>query len=126
MTTIYYAHCKAIYDTPQEKRDVETLEALGFTVCNPNAPLHRLAVEQLQRSMPSADVMPYFLHLVAQCGALAFRALPQGWSIPAGVAREIDAARAIGIPVIELPSAVLQRGLTVEQTREYLHEAGER
>ena len=34
--TVYYAHPMAIYGTPQEDRDIETLENLGFTVVNPN------------------------------------------------------------------------------------------
>lgn len=34
----YYAHCTAIYNTPQEQRDVETLLALGMGVLNPNCP----------------------------------------------------------------------------------------
>jgi hypothetical protein len=38
MRTVYYAHCLHLYGTPQERRDVLTLEALGFKVVNPNDP----------------------------------------------------------------------------------------
>jgi hypothetical protein len=56
---------------------------------------------------------------------LAFRALPDG-TIPSGVAQEIKWAGEAGIPVIELPSAVNRRTLTLDQTREYLKEIGQR
>ncbi len=32
---IYYAHPMSLYGTLQEKRDIETLKALGFEVVNP-------------------------------------------------------------------------------------------
>jgi hypothetical protein len=38
MMRVYYAHCIAIYSTPQEDRDVFTLESMGFEVINPNSP----------------------------------------------------------------------------------------
>lgn len=126
MTTIYYAHCMAIYNTPQEARDVALLEALGFAVCNPNAPAHAEAVAQLKGTGgPGTDVMPYFLNLVARCDALAFRALPGG-ILPAGVAAEITAAYDAKLSVIELPSWVDRRAFDVEETREYLREVGQR
>jgi len=33
---IYYAHPLNIYNTAQEKRNIATLESLGFEVVNPN------------------------------------------------------------------------------------------
>jgi len=67
--------------------------------------------------------MEFFLREVRKCDALAFRALSSG-KIPAGVYKEIMTALEEQIPVIELPSALSQRGLSVEQTREYLREIG--
>ena len=118
---IYYAHCQAIYDTPQEKRDIETLEKLRFEVVNPNGPIHQDTARRLKEKDPNS-VMDYFYKLVAQCDAIAFRALPDG-AIPAGIGGEIAN---LGIPVIELPSGIKRRVLTVEQTREYLKEVGQR
>ena len=43
--------------------------------------------------------------------------------IGAGVFKEIQS---VDVPVIELPSSISRRGLTVEQTREYLREVGQR
>ena len=129
---VYYAHCQAIYDSPQEQRDVEMLKALGFEVINPNSPEY-VAVAKKIKSTPaycvegtaSAMVMDYFTKLVKDCDAVAFRALPDG-TIPAGVAKEIEKAMTDGKPVFELPSCVSRRVLTVEQTREYLKEIGQR
>ena len=114
---IYYAHSISTYGTPQEARDVETLETLGFEVCNPNAPEHDAGYQR--------DGMAHFDGVLAECDALAFRAHGDG-SIPAGVAYEIAKMRERGAPVIELPTAVLRRALTVEQTREYLRDCGAR
>lgn len=124
MNTIYYAHCIALYGTLQEARDVATLEALGFAVLNPNATVHDDAVAAIKR-MGADDVMPYFLNLVGQCDALAFRALPGG-KIPAGVALEIAMAIRDKKPIIELPGSMYSRQLTHAQTREYLAEVGQR
>jgi hypothetical protein len=120
MTTIYYAHCIALYDTPQEERDIETLKKLKFTVVNPNTHQVNIALEKLPQG---ADKMQLFQHIVLACDALAFRALPDG-SIPAGVAKEVAWAQEAGLPVIELPSSVSRRAITIESTREYLREVG--
>ena len=151
---IYYAHCMAIYNTPQENRDVAMLEDLFRTdvsggwmgdVVNPNTPEVNEACRELRAAWnenrlevdvpgypggtydsASAAVMDrIFKPLVLSCEALAFRALPDG-SIPSGVAQEIQWAVQAGLPVIELPSAVNRRTLTIEQTREYLSEIGQR
>lgn len=107
---VYYAHCMTIYNT-QEQRDVLMLQRLGFEVVNPNGKVWG---------------MDHFLDIVEnEVDAVAFRALPDG-SIPAGVAQEVERARACDKPVFELPTGVLRRTLTVEQTREVLKESGQR
>jgi hypothetical protein len=113
---IYYAHCMSLYGTRQEDRDIALLKSLGFTVVNPSDPKHRAA---------SDGEMAYYKNLVKGCDALAFRGLSDSM-ITAGVAGEIQTARDSNKPIIELPSSVLQRYLTVEQTVEYLMESGQR
>ena len=120
---VYYAHCQAIYNTPQEQRDIDLLKQLGFEVLNPNKPNHvRMAKEMRERG---ENVMLYFEGLVDQCDVLAFRSLPDG-RIPAGIAKEIKRARDCTKPVFELPSSILRRSIGVEETREYLTEMGQR
>lgn len=128
MTTaprVYYAHCMALYDTPQEQLDVELLERLGWYVLNPNCQEHSTGAQKARDEAPHDPHagMLYFKPLVEHCDILAFRALPDG-AIPAGVALEIEWAREANLAVIELPSGVLRRGLTRMQTREYIKEAG--
>lgn len=115
----YYAHCQSIYNTPQEKRDIGLLELLGFEVINPNTPKCQ---EECTNSTIWESPMDYFINLCAGCDVLAFRACQDG-NIGAGVFTEIS--NFFG-PIIEFPSRLSQRGLTVEQTREYLKEVGQR
>lgn len=121
---IYYAHCLAIYDTHQERRDLATLRALGFEILNPNqAHIARTVAELKVRNDP--NYMDYFKGLVSTCQAFAFRSLPDG-RIPAGVYKELEWASEMGLPIIELPSNVLEREMSVAATRRYLEEAGQR
>jgi hypothetical protein len=104
----------SLYGTKQEKRDIALIESMGFEVLNPNGPEHDEGYK--------AAGMAYFEKLVrTKTHLLFFRAFPDG-SIPAGVAKEIETMD-FG-PVIELPSAIKRRTLTVDQTREYLRNAG--
>lgn len=112
---VYYAHPVSLYGTKQEARDVATLEGLGFQVINPNGPQHQIGYEE--------GGMDYFTRIVQACDAVAFRAFPDG-SIGAGIAKEVRAAE--GKPVIELPSRVGGRALSVDDTREVLTEMGVR
>lgn len=114
---VYYAHCKAIYNTPQEQRDVETLKALGFEVLNPNEPKHWPNWEE--KGMEYADF------LVGSSEALVFRSLPGG-DIPAGIWYEINIAKKLGLPIFELPGFSFRPVLSVEHTRCYLEEIGQR
>jgi hypothetical protein len=122
----YYAHCQAIYNTPQERRDVEFLQTLGFEVVNPNTDEHQIAVIRIRKDClfpadASKVVMGYFERLVKTCGVVAFRALPDG-RIPAGIVTEIGC----GVPCFELPSGIVRRSIGVEETREFLAEIGQR
>jgi len=115
---IYYAHCMQIYDTGQEGRDIELLTKLGFNVLNPNHPDHQRQYEK--------HGMAYFTdQLIHTCNALAFRALPSG-ELPAGVATEVKAALDADLPIIELPNMSLRTFLSVDSTRIYLAECGQR
>ena len=120
----YYAHCQANYNTPQEARDLFLLNALGFEVRNPNSPSVQAEIEHLKAAGVD-DKMELFRPIVDACDWLVFRALPDG-SIPAGVAKEIGWARLAGKPVLELPTAVSRRTLSVDATREYLRDVGQR
>ena len=117
----YYAHCKVIYRTPQEQRDIATLVALGFDVINP-------ASEEVEAALvgmsSSEEIMAYFERFADECDLIAFRALPGG-TIPAGVAKEINWFQERKKPVIELPGFV-RPILDVAETRQYLSEIGER
>lgn len=121
--SVYYAHPISLYNTAQEKRDLEVLAALGLRVLNPNSQECDEGYRAAKAASPVGDGMGYFKDLVEGCSFLAFRAFHDG-TIPAGVLKEIRMAQAKGIPVIELPAAIARRGLTVEQTREALAETG--
>lgn len=118
--TIYYAHTMNLYLTPQEARDIELLEAMGFEVLNPASPEHAQGAQKL------GNKMAYFIKLlIGQCDALAFRACPDG-RISSGVAQEINVMLDLGRPVIELPSMINRRAMSIPETLEYLHQIGER
>ena len=119
---VYYAHCQAIYGTPQEDRDINLLQRMGHLVVNP-ANFDQKRIQEVKDK--TGDVMSYFCDRVLQCDALAFRALPDG-RIPAGVGVEITAARVANMPVFELPSGVRSRTMNMPETREYLEEVGQR
>lgn len=107
----YYAHCMTLYGSEQEKRDIETIKSLGMQVLDP--------------STDGCGEMKHYIVLVRSCDLLAFRANPDG-SIPSGVMTEIETALLYNIPVFELPSNMLRRALSLEETREYLRESGQR
>lgn len=138
---IYYAHSMHLYGKPQEQRDVELLQSMGFEVENPSNPEHvdictriKDGDEELMKQYmnynrlfesASEIIMNYFEQVVSNCDALAFRAYPDG-KIPAGVAREVIFANKIGHPVIELPNLLDSRYISVHETRQYLNYLGER
>ena len=114
---IYLARPINLYDTPQDKRDIELLEKLGFEILNPNK-------EELQKRYKE-EGMDVFLEAMKESTALAFRSFPDG-KISAGVKKEIDKAIEMEIPIIELPTITSIRVLSVEDTRAYLGYLGQR
>jgi hypothetical protein len=114
------------YDTPVEKRDVALLESLGFKVTNPNTKEVAVAFTEYRNNiLPENSYMKFFEDMAAAHDVLAFRGLPDG-TIPAGVAKEIAAAKSAGKIVIEIPCGLTRRTLGLEATREYLMDMGER
>ena len=115
---LYYAHSLHIYNTPQEERDVQFLENLGFEVNNPNQPHHQDGYRVKGMDYFTEDILP-------GCDVCAFRAYPD-MNIPAGVGKEINAFVKMEKPVFEIPTFYGRHWLTVEATRLFLREAGER
>lgn len=125
---VYYAHFMGIYDTPQEERDIKTLEALGLEVLNPNQPHIQKEVDDFFKD-PEAnyDHMfdKVFLSRVRECEVFAFKALPDG-RIPGGIVMELEEAQKQKKIIIELPSGMYARSMSREDTREYLRDIGQR
>lgn len=119
--TAYYARCMSLYGTVQEARDLNLIKTLTFS------PIAFPPQEQIDEAKSRGeDVMEtIFKPLVFKSSVMFFRALPDG-RLPAGVFKEVMWAREFKLPCVELPSGILSRGMTVEQTREYLHEVGQR
>jgi len=93
------------------------LEKLGFEVVNPNS---GECSEGYKRGG-----MDYFKRFPQECELIAFRSFPYG-RIPAEIAKEIKMFQDAGRPIIELPSGLIKRIISVEETREYLTEIGNR
>lgn len=116
----YYGRCMAIYGTLQERRDIEFIKKMGYTVVEfPDQ------VELNERKKKGENVMEAFKPLVLSSDTLFFRSLPD-LKIPAGVGKEVAWAKEAGIPVLELPTRTAYRTISVEATREYLREVGQR
>jgi len=122
---VYYAHSMHLYDTKQELRDIEILEKLGFKVINPNTPQVQEGVEEYRKEFGAERVMEYFFDMVNEAEVFAFRAHPEG-KIPSGVNWELNTAKGLNKLIIELPSLLSTRGLSVEDTKEYLKLLGQR
>lgn len=123
---VYYAHCVGIYDSPQERRDIITLAEMGLTVINPNDWRVQRQFNALKGNMDYMEAFTeVFLTLVDDCEVFAFRALPHG-GIPSGVAKELEYAIEKEKTIIELPACVSARTMSVDETREYLKEMGNR
>lgn len=116
---IYYAHCVAIYNTPQEDRDMQALRMIF-----PDAEIHNPNNPEDSKGYQEKGMQHFYSLLAEDFDLFVFRALPGG-QIPAGVAGEINAAITYGIPIMELPS-FMGRELSVADTRHYLKEIGSR
>jgi hypothetical protein len=105
----------------QELRDIELIAELDSQVL----PFDAEVSDAVARAKANGDSVmdTVFQPLVEKCDILFFRGLPDG-RITTGVAREIGFARELGLPVLELPSGVICRTMTVVETKEYLEEAG--
>jgi hypothetical protein len=123
MRQAYYAHCQAIYGTAVEERDHALIRLLGYEPVLFDESVTN-AVDVVKRA--GGNVMTaVFKPLVEASAVLFFRALPDG-RIPAGVAAEIEYADQAEVPVIEIPASRFSRTMTVDETREYLREVGQR
>jgi hypothetical protein len=127
MKDVYYAHFMGIYNTPEEKRNIKTLESLGLEVYNPNV---LILSNQFKAALDSGTdyVVAFdevFLSKVRDCEVFAFKALPDG-RIPGGVAMELECAQRHDKIIIELPSGMAARKMGKDDTREYLKDIGQR
>jgi hypothetical protein len=127
---VYYAHSMALYGSKIETRDIVLLEDLDLEVINPSS--NKVLTEFAEWKEHVIDLdgqlineMDFFTDQVTKCDVLAFRAHTDG-NIGSGVFAEIKAAQMAGLLIIELPTRITQRSLTIEQTREYLRESGNR
>lgn len=115
MKTAYYARPISIYNTPQEERDIAIIRSLGFEPIDINK-------KELQEAYEEKG-MDVFLEFVQQSSALFFRSQING-QIGAGVWKEIEWAMLGDIPVVELPTMMVSRIASVDETRAYLKEVG--
>lgn len=129
---VYYAHFMGIYNTPQEERDLDTLQRLGFIVINPNQKNISDEFTVALANQKKGDKDGYhkafdqvFLDRVRGCEVFAFKALPDG-RIPGGVALELECAQMHCKTIIELPSGMNARKMGRDDTREYLKDIGQR
>lgn len=122
---VYYAHSLHLYNSKQEERDIELLESMGFVVKNPNSIKVQEEVEKYRIEHGDKNVMNYFKDLIDSCGGLVFRAHFDG-KIPSGVLFEVNYAKEMGLPILELPSLISTRNLSVDDTRECLKLLGQR
>lgn len=122
---VYYAHSMVLYGTPLEKRDIKMLESMGFEVVNPSSKVIQERFAKWTEDFPDMSPMTFFKDQVKKCDAVVFRPHADG-AIPAGVYEEIDIAKLHGMPVLEVPSGIHKRALSVAETREWLEQVGQR
>jgi len=119
----YYAHTMASYGSTIEEQDIETLEKLGFEVENPSQYKHQKGCFDYASVHGKDKVMDYFGEIIDDCNLVAFRGNPNG-GILSGVGYEVNYAKEISIPVIELPCNLTDRMMDYPKTKEYLTELG--
>ena len=119
----YYAHTMLSYGSTIEKKDIETLEKLGFEVLNPNQEWIQEEVKQYIEENGRDKTMDYFKKLIDTCEVVAFRANPDG-NILSGIAFELKYSAEKSKPIIELPSSMFDRMWDYPKTKQYLIEVG--
>ena len=102
----------------------DNYDDLAIGACNASYSAYQ-AVYEMRKEEGHPNPFRFFKELAVDIGSLAFRAFPDG-TIGAGVYGEIMAVKQAGGLVIELPSMLECRGLSVDQTRAYLKELGAR
>lgn len=117
MKKAYYARPISLYNSHQDFRDIQIIKDLGFELLNPNK-------EELQ-SRYKTEGMNVFLEAVKECNILFYRSFPD-LKISAGVQKEIDEAIKNNCIILELPTLIENRVLSVEDTRNYLKYLGYR
>lgn len=117
----YYARCMALYGTKQEQRDIALINSLGFKVIE----FPKQGELDFRKTQGENVMVTVFYPLVRQAQIVFFRGLPD-MKIPAGVAQEISWAASMEVPVLELPTRPAYRALSVDETREYLRDVGQR
>lgn len=114
---IYLAHPVTDYGTDRQAAAVALIKANGWQVENPDQPHHDAAYK--------AHGMQHFVELVEDCNGLTFLRFDDQ-AIGAGVAKEIETALRLGLPVwdasdgrmMSIGSMMPYPVLTVDQTRE--------
>lgn len=114
---VYFARPIHQYNSPQDKRDIELLEKMGYEVVDPNT--KELSEKYKEEGMEA------FYKVIENVDGLAFRAFPD-MAIGAGVAGEIQKALDTGKWIVELPTVTSKRILSVGDTRVYLNLLGAR
>jgi hypothetical protein len=117
MKKAYYAHAITLFNSLQEKEDIELIVNLGFEVVNPNSEEHTAGYEK--------HGMEYFYQIIKNCDLILFRAFPDG-AIPSGIHKEISYAQRLQKIVLELPNLIDNRALSVTETKDYLKITGRR
>lgn len=112
----YYARPMSIYGSEQERRDIATIERLGYQIIE--------FTEEMQERAKEEGMAP-FVEAVRTAHILLFRSFPCG-RIGAGVREEMRTAHKAGIPVLELPTLTPGREMIIEETKRYLRYSGQR
>lgn len=107
---VYYAHSMLHYGSNIENEDIIMLEKMGYEVINPNNKV-------FEKEYQETKDFNVFLKLVESADVLAFRSVLG--KISMGVRTEIEHAQKLDKPVIELPTFLVERFLTMRETVDY-------
>lgn len=123
MKKCYYAHPMYTYHSNIENEDIMMLKAMGFEVINPSDPEIVQGCNDYIRDHGNGFVMDFFKNIIDDCDVLAFRGNPDG-TITSGIVTEIEHAKYLNLPVIEIPVSIERRSLSYKETSIYLKEVG--